>query len=82
MPVGLGQRMEGSGIVDRIQVTEDVVEKVGDRFPFVPREPIEIKAKGMTVICLLWGQAGVGVVPTRPPGSINRPARPREALRL
>lgn len=45
MPVGRARRMEGSGIVDRIHVTEDVVEKVGDRFPFVPREPIEIKGK-------------------------------------
>lgn len=33
MPVGRASRIEGSGIVDRIQVTEDVVEKVGDRFP-------------------------------------------------
>lgn len=29
MPVGRASRMEGSGIVDRIQVIEDVVEKVG-----------------------------------------------------
>lgn len=33
MPFGRASRMEGSGIVDRIQVTEDVVENLGDRFP-------------------------------------------------
>jgi len=51
--VNMASRMESNGVNDRIQVTRAVVDEIGDRYRFEPREPIDIKGKGMTVTYLL-----------------------------
>ncbi|HUG31775.1 MAG TPA: adenylate/guanylate cyclase domain-containing protein [Acidimicrobiia bacterium] len=51
--VNMASRMESNGVNDRIQVTRAVVDELGDRYRFEPREPIDIKGKGMTVTYLL-----------------------------
>jgi len=51
--VNMASRMESNGVNDRIQVTRAVFDEIGDRYRFEPREPIDIKGKGMTVTYLL-----------------------------
>lgn len=51
--VNMASRMESNGVNDRIQVTRAVVDELGDHYRFEPREPIDIKGKGMTVTYLL-----------------------------
>lgn len=51
--VNIASRMESNGVNDRIQVTRAVVDELGDRYRFEPRQPIDIKGKGMTVTYLL-----------------------------
>lgn len=46
--VNVASRMESSGLIDTIQVSEAVKRSVGDRFGFQKREPISVKGKGMT----------------------------------
>jgi class 3 adenylate cyclase len=44
--VNLASRMESHGIPDAIQVTRPVFEKMGTRYTFDERGPIELKGKG------------------------------------
>ena len=44
--VNTASRMESHGDADRIQVTEDIYERLKDEFVFEPRDEIEIKGKG------------------------------------
>lgn len=47
--VNVASRMESNGLVDRILVTQAVVDQIGDRYRFDERPRIFIKGKGMTV---------------------------------
>lgn len=51
--VNMASRMESTAPVDAIHVTDAVVEAVGDRYRFEPREPIDIKGKGRVVTYVL-----------------------------
>jgi len=51
--VNTASRMESNGLVDVIQVTEDVKRKLDDKYTFEQREPINIKGKGQMVTYLL-----------------------------
>jgi class 3 adenylate cyclase len=44
--VNTASRMASLGERDRIQVTEDVVRLLGDRYALRPRGPLEVKGKG------------------------------------
>jgi len=54
--VNVASRMESQGELGRIQVSEAVYEKLGDRFTFAPRQPIEIKGKGLMNTYWLLGK--------------------------
>ncbi len=45
--VNLASRMESNGVPDAIQVTRSVLDKLGNRYPFEARGPVEIKGKGV-----------------------------------
>lgn len=51
--VNMASRMESEGIVNAIQVTEAVYEKVKDLFPFESRGSISIPGKGEHIVWLL-----------------------------
>jgi adenylate cyclase len=51
--VNTASRMESNGLVDVIQVTEAVKTKLGGKYTFEQREPINIKGKGQMVTYLL-----------------------------
>lgn len=51
--VNTASRMESSGLVDVIHVTEAVKRKLEGKYSFEQREPIEIKGKGQMVTYLL-----------------------------
>jgi adenylate cyclase len=53
--VNTASRMESHGIPGRIQVTPRAYERLRDRYQFEPREPLEIKGKGMMAPFLLVG---------------------------
>jgi len=55
--VNIASRMESHGLPDRIQVTEDVYERMKTDFVFECRGPVEVKGKGPTVTYLLLGRA-------------------------
>jgi guanylate cyclase len=44
--VNTASRMASLGETDRIQVTEEVVRALGDRYAFQPRGALEVKGKG------------------------------------
>jgi class 3 adenylate cyclase len=44
--VNMASRMESHGEPSRIQVTQAVVDAIGDRFVFEARGPIEVKGAG------------------------------------
>ena len=44
--VNLASRMESYGVPGAVQVTRSVVEKLGDRYPFVSRGSVDVKGKG------------------------------------
>lgn len=44
--VNIASRMESNGIPGRVQVSQEVVEAVGDAFKFESRGPIQVKGKG------------------------------------
>jgi len=45
--VNTAARMESSGIPDQIQVTDATRQQLGARYPFVRREGVEVKGKGI-----------------------------------
>lgn len=47
--VNVASRMESNGVPGQIQVTRAVKERVGDKYQFEQRDPIDVKGKGMTV---------------------------------
>jgi class 3 adenylate cyclase len=51
--VNLASRMESHGIPDAIQVTRPVFEKLGRRYAFEERGPVEVKGKGQVQAWLL-----------------------------
>ena len=53
--VNTASRMESHGIPGRIQVTPRAYERLRDRYRFEPRDPVEIKGKGMMAPFLLVG---------------------------
>ncbi len=55
--VNLASRMESHGIAGRIQVTEEVRRRIGDRFQIEERGEIQVKGKG-TVLTYLIADAG------------------------
>jgi adenylate cyclase len=56
--VNIASRMESHGVPDRIQVTEDVYERMNDDFEFECRGTVEVKGKGPMLTYLLLGRAG------------------------
>jgi class 3 adenylate cyclase len=54
--VNTASRMESHGVPGRVQVTERVVECLGDRYRFEPRGSIDVKGIGPTPAWLLNGQ--------------------------
>jgi adenylate cyclase len=55
-PVNTAARMESTGVPDRIQVTEAVVQALRDRYDFEARPPIEVKGKGTMATWFLIGR--------------------------
>jgi adenylate cyclase len=53
--VNVASRMESNGLVNQIQVTEAVKDKLSGQFKFEAREPVNIKGKGTMVTYLLVG---------------------------
>jgi len=51
--VNTASRMESQGVAGEIQVTEATYERIKDEFIFEPREPIEVKGKGLMRTWLL-----------------------------
>ena len=51
--VNVASRLETQGVVDRIHVSEQTIARVGGRFRFEPRGPIELKGKGWVETFLL-----------------------------
>jgi class 3 adenylate cyclase len=58
--VNTASRMESHGIPGQIQVTPRAYERLRDRYHFEPREPVEIKGKGIMAPFLLVGPVEVG----------------------
>ena len=58
--VNTASRMESHGIPGQIQVTPRAYERLRDRYLFEPREPVEIKGKGIMAPFLLVGPVAVG----------------------
>jgi class 3 adenylate cyclase len=54
--VNIASRMESSGMVDAIQVTENTYQKLRGRYQFEKRQPIQVKGKGQMVTYLLKGR--------------------------
>ena len=54
--VNTASRMESTGTVGEVQVSEATYERVKDRFEFEPRGPIEVKGKGAMVTYFLRGR--------------------------
>jgi len=61
--VNIASRMESHGVPDRIQVTEEVYERMKNDFVFECRGPIEVKGKGPTVTYLLLGRTSEHAMP-------------------
>ncbi|MCW5942930.1 MAG: response regulator [Fimbriimonadaceae bacterium] len=51
--VNVAQRMEATGIAGRIQVSDGVRSRLGNRFSWIPRGEIEVKGKGLMSVWLL-----------------------------
>ena len=51
--VNTASRMESNGLVNVIQVTKAVRDKLRDKYEFKKREPIDIKGKGEVVTYLM-----------------------------
>lgn len=71
--VNTASRMESTGLPDRIQVTEQVHERLRDRFAFEGRGLIDVKGKGPMLTYFLLGRAE----PLGRPGRPGSRARPR-----
>ena len=56
--VNTASRMESNGLPGQIQLTPRAYERLRDRYQFEPREPLEIKGKGMMAPFLLVGPLG------------------------
>ena len=51
--VNVASRMESNGLANRIQVTQSVKDRLGARYAFEPRGPVDIKGKGPMMTWLL-----------------------------
>lgn len=60
--VNTASRMEEYGLPDEIQVTADVMERLGSRYTYEKRPPMRIKGKGLMETYLLRPPAGPTVV--------------------
>ena len=56
--VNIASRMESQGLPGAIQVTQDVYERLRDRYLFQPRGEISVKGKGNMPTYLLTGRIG------------------------
>ena len=54
--VNVASRMESTGVQGRIQVPQEVHDRLKDNFVFEPRGDVEIKGKGMMRTWFLMGQ--------------------------
>jgi guanylate cyclase len=54
--VNMASRMESHGVAGAIQVTSTVRERLGDRYEFEERAPVDIKGKGPMTTFLLCGR--------------------------
>lgn len=54
--VNVASRMESTGVVDRIQVPQDIFDRLKDTFVFEERGPVEIKGKGVMRTWYLLGR--------------------------
>ena len=70
--VNMAARMESTGPVGGIQVTEDVRERLGDLYRFEERHAFPVKGKGMTVTYTL--QTGASARPYDPEEQAGVPA--------
>jgi len=55
--VNTASRMESSGVIGRVHVTEAFRQRLGDRFVFEARGPLELKGKGLVPSHFLIGTA-------------------------
>ena len=63
--VNTASRMESNGLPNRIQLTERVAQRLGDRFELVERGVIDIKGKGPTPTWFLTGQKDTDPIPAQ-----------------
>jgi class 3 adenylate cyclase len=53
--VNVASRMESFGVPGKIQVTQEVYDRLKDRYQFKKRGPLEVKGKGEMIVYLLKG---------------------------
>lgn len=53
--VNVASRMESFGVLDKIQVTSEVYDRLKDRYHFTKRGPVQVKGKGEMTLYLLMG---------------------------
>lgn len=53
--VNVASRMESFGVLDKIQVTRAVYDRLRDRYDFKKRGPVQVKGKGEMTLYLLMG---------------------------
>ena len=61
--VNLASRMESHGVIDQVQVTEVVAEKLKPHFQLETRGEIAVKGKGMMPVYLLLGRSSSSITP-------------------
>ena len=75
--VNVASRMESFGLPGRIQVTEEVYQRLKHQYLFEERGTISIKGKGEMAVYLLLGDATAFLLRTRSDHSSTLPRRPR-----
>ena len=61
--VNLASRMESHGVIDQVQVTEVVAEKLKPHFQLETRGEIAVKGKGMMPVYILLGRSNSSATP-------------------
>jgi len=58
--VNVASRLESTSEPGRIHVSAELADRLGDRFEFEPRRPVDLKGKGLRETCFLVGRRGGG----------------------
>ncbi|XP_013391106.1 uncharacterized protein LOC106159379 isoform X2 [Lingula anatina] len=66
--VNVASRMESTGEMDHIQVTEDIFQALKNHYDFKTRGAINVKGKGIMTTYFLLGRKDDGILNTSPPG--------------